>query len=146
MNEHVLRFAIGTLLLSTSAALGITEGQVDTFEIGGDVANWTGGHPTYSPPPAQIADGGPGGAGDGYLQIGVSGFHLGMNNESQWTGNYFANNVSSIEMDVSRIAGPSDVSLRILLFGPGGTWASTGLAPTLTRPSWQHLRFSLNSA
>ena len=147
MRYHIVVFVIGSLLLSTSAALGISQGQVDTFEIGGDVANWTGGNPIYSPPPAQFADGGPGGLGDGYLQIEVAGFHLGMNNEAaQWSGDYFANNVSSIEMDVNRIAGPSDVSLRLVLFGPGGTWASTNLAPTLTGPSWQHLSFSLNNA
>ena len=147
MKYHIALFIVGSLLLSTSAAFGITNGQVDTFEIGGDVANWAGGNPIYSPPPAQVADGGPTGSGDGYLEISVSGFHLGMNNEAgQWSGDYFANNVSSIEMDVARIAGPSDVSLRILLFGPGGTWASTALAPTMTAPGWQHLSFTLDNA
>ena len=147
MKSHIAVVVIGSLLLSTSAALGITNGQVDTFEIGGDVANWTGGNPTYSPPPAQVADGGPTGVGDGYLQIEVSGFHLGTNNEAgQWSGNYFANNISSIEMDVARIAGPSDVSLRVVLFGPGGTWASTALAPTMSGPGWQHLSFTLDNA
>jgi hypothetical protein len=147
MKNHIAVLVVGSLLLSTSAALGITNGQVDAFEVGGDVANWTGGNPIYSPPPAQVADGGPTGVGDGYLQIGVSGFHLGTNNEAgQWSGNYFASNVSSIEMDVARIAGPSDVSLRVLLFGPGGTWASTALAPTMTGPGWQHLSFTLDNA
>lgn len=146
MKSHIVVLVVGSLLLSTSAALGISQGQIDTFEIGGDPANWGGGKAPFSSPPAQVADGGPTGLGDGYLEVGVDGFHLGTNNESQWTGDYFANNVSSIEMDVARIAGPSDVSLRVLLFGPGGTWASTALAPTMTGPGWQHLSFTLDNA
>ena len=59
---------------------------------------------------------------------------------------YLSAGVTSIELDANRIAGPSDVSLRLLLFGPGGTWASTNLAPTLTGPGWQHLSFGLSAA
>ena len=138
---------VGSLLLGTSTAQGITAGQVDDFEIGGDTANWTGGKPGFSPAPSQVPDGGPGGLGDGYLQISVAGFHLGTRNlAGQWAGDYLAAGVTAIEMDVNRIAGPSNVSLRILLFGPGGTWASTNLAPTLTGPGWQHLSFGLSAA
>ena len=147
MRNHIVLFVVGSLLLGTSMAQGITLGQVDDFEIAGDAANWAGGKPPFSPPPSQVPDGGPGGLGDGYLQISTAGFHLGTNNNAgQWAGDYLAAGVTSIEMDVNRIAGPSDVSLRILLFGLGGTWASTNLAPTLTGPGWQHLSFALSAA
>ena len=138
---------VGSLLLGTSMAQGITVGQVDDFEIGGDTAFWEGGKPGFSPPPSQIPDGGLGGVGDGYLQISVSGYHLGTHNDlGQWVGDYLSAGVTSIELDANRTAGPSDVSLRFLLFGPGGTWASTNLAPTLAGPGWQHLSFGLSAA
>ena len=127
------------LLLTVSLAAGVTSGQMDEFEINADSLGWVGGKPGYSPPPSQVPDGGPNGAGDGYLQISVSGFHLGTYNPVQWSGDYLA-------AGINRIAGPSDVSLRILLFGPGGTWASTNLAPTLTDTGWQHIVFSLKAA
>jgi hypothetical protein len=147
MRTHFVFFVIGSLLLSASIAQGVTLGQVDDFEIVGDAANWAGGKVPFSPPPSQFVDGGPGGLGDGYLQISTAGFHLGTNNNAgQWAGDYLTAGVTSIEMDVNRLAGPSDVSLRILVFGPGGTWASTNLAPTLTGPGWQHLTFYLNPA
>ncbi|HDY65896.1 MAG TPA: PEP-CTERM sorting domain-containing protein [Phycisphaerae bacterium] len=147
MKAYIVLLVAGSLLLVTSAAQGVTADQVDDFEIGGDTANWTGGNPIFSPAPSQVPDGGPGGLGDGYLQIGVSGFHLGIRNiAGQWAGDYLAAGITAVEMDVNRIAGPSDVSLRILLFGPGGTWASTDLAPTLTGPGWQHLSFGLSAA
>ena len=147
MKDYIVLLIIGSLLQVTSLAWGITAGQVDDFEIGGDTASWEGGHPAYSPAPSQIPDGGPGGLGDGYLEISVNGFHLGTHNDlGQWVGDYLSAGVTAIELDANRTAGSSDVSLRILLFGPGGTWASTNLAPTLTGPGWQHLSFGLSAA
>jgi hypothetical protein len=147
MRAHAVLIFVGSLLLSASMAQGIGAGQLDDFQIGGNVANWGGGNPILSPLPSQIPNGGPVGLGDGYLQISVEDFHLGTTNTAaQWAGDYLAAGVTAIDMDANRIAGLSDVSLRILLFGPGGTWASTNLAPTLTAPGWQHLSFSLSAA
>lgn len=135
---------IAIVLHSGTTVNAITSNQFDDFQISADSANWTGGNPIYSPPPTQIADGGPNGASDGYLKISVDGFHLGTYNQSQWAGDYITAGVTDIEMDVNLLDGPNSVSLRILLFGIGGTWASTILAPELTAPGWQHVSFGLS--
>ena len=145
--KNTILFLVCAFLLPASLTEAVTGGQIDEFEIDANSLNWVGGkQPAFSPEPNQVPDGGPNGVGDGYLQISVSGYHLGTYNTEQWSGDYITAGINGIAMDVNRTAGPSDVSLRILLFGPGGTWASTNLAPTLTGSGWQHIVFSLKAA
>src|SRR5690242_7951348 len=80
-------------------ARAITAGQVDTF-TDGTTAGWAGGDVLQV-----ITGGGPGGAGDNYLQFtsnGISGAgsKLATNNSIQWNGNYAAAGVSSISIDM----------------------------------------------
>ncbi len=145
MKTHIMPILSLFLLCLSSSALAILPDQIDDFQTDGNIANWTGGN-QVPPAPAHVANGGPGGLGDGFLQIGVSGFHLGTYNTAQWAGDYIAAGVTSIELDVNRIAGPDDISLRILLFGPGGTWASANLVPVLPTGNWQHISFGLDAA
>ncbi len=72
---------------------GLTPGQIDDFEDG-TVANWAegGGSPN---PPTNVADGGPTGAGDAYLEnissgSGGPGGRLAMFNRTQWSCDYNA--------------------------------------------------------
>ena len=146
MKVFIATVVIVAILLTATHTQAVADGQIDEFEIDYDSLGWEGGKLDYSPEPNQMPDGGPNGLGDGYLQISVAGYHLGCFNSLQWSGDYLAAGINAIGMDVNRIAGPSDVSLRILLFGAGGTWASTSLAPTLTEPGWQHIVFSLREA
>lgn len=99
-------------------------GQTDTFS-GGTTEGWF--VPGPSPvAPSQEPDGGPGGAGDGYLKLQATGAagpgsNLSVLNETQWAGNYTAAGIGWIQMDV-RNFGPSDVYLRLLFEdfdGPG---------------------------
>ena len=119
----------------------ITAGQLDDFQ-GGATMGWTGG---YTVKPRHVAANGADGPADGFLEITTSNFHLGASNAVQWMGDYLAAGVQGIEAEFNP-TGPDDVALRVLLFGPGGTYASTNLAPLTTDDGWQRVRFSLDTA
>ena len=153
LREAVLS-AAATMVLTATAAASPIIGQIDTFEDGG-VAGWSVGgvHPA---PPANVADGGPGGAGDNYLQLTSlggqgPGSRLSAFNMAQWAGDYLAAGVTGITMDV-RNDGPEEVVLRLLLAGPFGQFGpenavvtedSATLAPG---SGWVRVRFSLLAA
>jgi hypothetical protein len=107
-------------------ALALPVGSVDTFE-GSTTEGWlinvlgVGGN---VPQPVVVPTGGPGGAGDGYLQLTADGGNgpggkLVALNLNQWAGDY--GNVSGIRMDV-RNFGATDLALRLLFeeLGPMG--------------------------
>jgi hypothetical protein len=160
--------AIAFALLHDPAQAAPVIGQVDTFE-GGTTSGWFaglgpgGGVPPV--PPQVVADGGPGGAGDAYLQIIASGgtgpgSRLAVLNGAQWAGDYAAAGVSAIEMDLRNL-GAADLVVRLLLENPipgpptdeavtvtgaelpaGGSWvrmvfplSATSLAPTIGDPT-----------
>ena len=125
----------------------------DTFEDGTTMGWFV---PGVSPfPPVNIADGGPAGAGDAYLELtatgdsGLPGGRLSVLNDSQWTGNYAG--LTAITMDVNNF-GPSDVVLRLLLEHFPMPGPPTDLAVTLadvTVPAgsgWTSVTFDLTAA
>jgi hypothetical protein len=137
--------------LTATAFSSPTIGQIDTFEDGGLAAWGVGpGHPT---PPANVADGGPGGAGDNYLRLTSiggqgAGSRLSAFSMAQWAGDYLAAGVTSIEMDL-RNDGPEDVVIRLLLAGPFGPFGPENAVVTLDSVAlaagsdWVHASFSL---
>lgn len=128
--------ATGLGLLSTPADL-LT--QTDTFDSG--TMNWDSGAN-----PVHVATGGAGDNG-GFLQVSrpVSApFHVAAFNKNQWTGNYLAAGITAIEMDLNHIAGPDALNVRLMIWGAGGTWASTSLTPIST--GWNRYSFGLTSA
>lgn len=138
----VVLIAIIILLPAMAISAPVTS-WIDTFESG-TVEGWEGSG-GGTPPPAAIVSGGPAGAGDGYLEISTVLFHLAVNSaQSAWTGNYLAARVDSIEMDLNHIApGADSVAMRIIIFGPGGTYASKNVTPIAT-DTWQRYTFSLS--
>jgi hypothetical protein len=120
-------------------------GQVDDFEDG-STAFWSGGSN-----PTNIADGGPMGSGDNYLQItpNVGNQHLATFNALQWAGNFSAAGVKVIRMQV-RNFGPSDVRLRLVLFDSTLTtrWVTKDAsAPWIAANSgWRTLQFVLQES
>jgi hypothetical protein len=138
-------FAIVLPLLIASQATAVTYDQVDDFQDPNDAtAGWRGGQRAR---PRRVADGGPGGAGDAYLRIGTFSYHLGTRNMDQWTGNYLAAGIDAIEMDLKHInPGTDAVEIRILLFGPGGAFASANLTDPISTDAWQRYRFGLTAA
>jgi hypothetical protein len=89
-------------------ASGATVGQIDTFQDGttdGWFAGGLGLGLVPPIPPQVIANGGPKGAGDQYLQItGIGGDGAGSRivaiNLAQWAGNYLTPGLTGIAMDL----------------------------------------------
>lgn len=135
------------IVISAPEALGsLVVGHVDDFEDN-STQGWSSeaGHEI-------INDGGPGGVDDAYLQIirptpsAPYPFHLGTKNTTTWMGNYLSAGIQAIAMDVKTISitsGPTHLSLRIVLFGPGGAFSSKEPVTVITDGDWQHIEFGL---
>jgi len=115
------------LLLGFSPGLawGLSIGQQDTFQDG-TTNGWSVSlldmfNPT---PPANVATGGPGGAGDSFLLITAvagsgPGNLLSAINIRQWTGDFIVAGITGIRMDLNNL-GSGDLSLRLLLSDAAG--------------------------
>ncbi len=145
----MLRSAVASfLLLAVSSARAITLGQVDNFQ-GGTLAGWGNGGVGGAPPVLNVADGGPAGAGDRFLQIisdgGGAGGRLTAFNRTQWLGNYLAAGVTAIEVDLQNL-GPTSLSIRLAFKGSlsmGAPAYLTTAAVLAPGSGWQHFTFSL---
>lgn len=131
---------------------------LDDFEDG-TTENWfAGGGPLGAVPPfppSNIANGGPLGAGDNYLQIVSSGgagagSRLVAMNASQWALDYLAGGVLQIEMDVINL-GTTDLALRLLfedpIAGPPSNMAiSKDPIAVPSGSGWIHIVFPITPA
>jgi hypothetical protein len=90
--------------------------NLDDFEDGSTNGWFVGGpHPF---PPATISTGGPEDVDDSYLRLTAlgqqgPGGRLAVSSGPQWAGNYLAENITQIRMDVINF-GPADLHLRLL--------------------------------
>jgi hypothetical protein len=124
---------------------------VDTFQ-NGLTAGWSEGAASLNPPTV-VSDGGPGGAGDAYLQNISSGFGSGGGrmvefNQDQWTGDYAAAHVTRISMDLANL-GSTPLAIRVSIQGQatGTRFASTDAFPLPPDGgSWHHATFLLTPA
>lgn len=114
--------------------------------------------PGASPlPPTNVATGGPGGAGDAFLQLqadaqlGLAGSRLSVLNETQWTGDFRAAGISAITMDVNNF-GAEDLVLRLLFEDFDAPGPPANLAMTLADivvpagSGWMSVVFDLSPA
>jgi hypothetical protein len=135
-------------LLIASQATAVTYDQVDDFQDPDDgKAGWRGGVGFTTQ--QRRATGGPDGDGDAYLRVTTRRYHLATKNTDQWAGNYLAAGIGAIEMDLKYIIpGPraDAVEIRILLFGPGGAFASANLTDPISTDAWERYRFGLTAA
>ncbi|MEM8679432.1 MAG: hypothetical protein AAGF97_08775 [Planctomycetota bacterium] len=148
-------FASTLPLLLTTAAWGVSIGQLDDFQDG-TTQGWEvavgpqGGMPPF--PPANAA-GGAGGAGDLFLQLTSTGGpgaggRMVVINGAQWTGNYLAAGVTGISMDVANLGGlPLDLRMRFEHFaGPGpptGDYISSQAVTVGPQSGWQSVFFPI---
>lgn len=131
---------------STARADSIVLGQVDTFE-GGTTQGWSAGSP--HPVPPFVTTGGPGGAGDHYLQVTSIGTpgpggRLTVFNMSQWQGNYIAAGVNLIVMDVNNL-GQTDLSLRLLFENNSNAAVSTNAIFLPAGSGWTRVTFMIGA-
>jgi hypothetical protein len=108
-----------------NAAAALAVGQIDTFE-GLTTDDWIAGLLGSVPPvpPQTIADGGPNGTGDAFLQITAvggagPGSRLVAINPAQWAGDYLTAGVTVIKMDLRNL-GATDLTIRLLFEDPMG--------------------------
>src|SRR4051812_39247395 len=115
-----LMIVAATLSLSQVAS-GAVIGQIDTFQNGttdGWFAGGLGMGSVPAIPPQVVANGGPQGTGDRYLQVtGIGGNGPGSKiaaiNMTQWAGNYLSPGISGIAMDLKNF-GSTDLTIRLL--------------------------------
>ena len=106
------------LFLQSPHAHAITAGQIDDFQDG-TTQNWLGIPPTNAP------DSGPNGMGDHALSATSSGGGgpgsrlVTFNNSSAWTGDWTANGVTRIQLDVFN-PNAFELTIRLAIAGPGG--------------------------
>ena len=153
MNIRValLSLFLAVVIAATSAS-AISLGQLDDFEDA-TLKNWSNGGVAGVPAPTNVNSGGPGGAGDNYLQIasaggGGAGSRLTIFNHAQWLGNYIAAGVTAIEVDL-RNSGPTQLSIRLAFkssLSMGGPAYLTQAAILPSGSGWQHFTFSLAPA
>lgn len=140
-------------LAITSNASAVTLGQADTFETE-TTESWEGGERPGITMSSNTATGGPTGAGDAYLQVTTTAFRVVTRNEAQWTGDYLAAGINAIELDLNAFAytavpsvhvptPPTDLQLRLILWGPGGMFTSSDIASPTAGSGWQHVSFSV---
>jgi hypothetical protein len=142
--------ALGTLAMATALpAWAVDPVQVDDFEDG-TTMGWEEGAPSPNPP-VNVANGGPGGAGDAYLENTSSGgtgagSRMVMFNNAQWTGDYVAAGVSSLQAHLNNL-GATDLPMRVAIEGAGGgRFASIDPIVLPAGSGWQHVVFELTDA
>ena len=118
-------------------------GQIDTFDS--DTQNWQRG--------AHVPDGGPTGAGDGYLELTADGFSSSRAivtfNQAQWSGDYTAEGVAAIRLSLNNL-GDTPLDVRLVVGDGtrpnfGGSWYTTTAAVSLAPGSgWTDAVFSLD--
>ena len=147
MKSSLLRLALCGLLMGPAAARAVVCGQVDDFE-NSTTMGWTEGFSTPNPP-TNVAEGGPMGVGDNYLQnISSGGFGAGsrmvMFNTAQWSGDYLAAGVTRIEADMANL-GATPLSMRIAIEGSLTRYGSTVAVALPADGSWHSVTFNLTA-
>jgi hypothetical protein len=137
-----LRLALA-VIVCPAAAFALTLGQTDTFQDGSSQGWQTGAGSIPN-----IATGGPGGAGDRYIQYSSTGTggansRLIIFNSAQWLGDYIGAGITRVEMDLNNFSAPA-LSIRLAFFlDPGTGYVSTTPFALAGSSGWQHAGFDL---
>jgi|GEM_PF-1644898 hypothetical protein len=142
---------IVAMLLTPTLTFGVTPGQTDTFQDG-TTDFWTDGN--LGDNVAVIADGGPAGISDAFLQVSSGAFggseRLITFNDTQWIGDFAAAGVTAVEMDLKNF-GSNDLPVRIAIRSAAGNSATPGYSSTTpfslsADGAWHHAVFLLNDS
>lgn len=136
-----------TALIACSTSAGLLN-QVDTFDSG--LENWAGLGGVSGGVITNMATGGPDGAGDAYLQLErgtAPEFHIATFNTNQWAGDYVAEGITALRMDLNHIAGTDPLRIRIMIWGNGGVWGSAETTPLpAAGGGWSAYAFGLTAS
>ncbi|MBT9500254.1 MAG: PQQ-dependent sugar dehydrogenase [Burkholderiaceae bacterium] len=142
MIARALPFLLASLLCCGPAS-AVTLGMTDTFQDG-STEGWSSGAANPNPPFVAVS-GGPGGAGDMFLQLAATGNpgaggKLVAFSGAQWAGDYLAGGVTAIAMDLNNM-GATDLSLRLWVAAPD----VMSEQPVLLKAGsgWTHVLFQL---
>lgn len=130
-----------------ASANAVNLGQTDDFQDG-TTQGWTNGG-AGAPAVTNVTSGGPAGAGDNFIQItsigggNIPGGRLTAFNRAQWLGNYIANGMTAIEMDL-RNTGSVTLSIRLAFRSSGTSGYLSAPVILAAGDGWQHVVFSLN--
>ena len=136
-------FTLVAALAATLQVHAVTVGQLDDFQDGSS-DNWRTGSIFIN----NIANGGPAGAGDRYIQYSSAGgfgtdSRMVILNDSQWLGTYSAG-VTGIAMDLNNL-GAQSLSIRLAFFVDSSDgYVSTTPFSLAAGSGWQHAKFNLN--
>jgi hypothetical protein len=128
-----------------TSIFAIEPNQWDNFQ-NGTTQGWGSGIQNPNPPVVNL-NGGPGGAGDAYLYVisngGVgAGGKLVTYNIDQWGGDYITAGVAIVSMHMNNFSS-QDLSMRIVVQGPGGSFWSANPVMVPAQSGWQVAQFSL---
>ncbi|MEL6811960.1 MAG: T9SS type A sorting domain-containing protein [Bacteroidota bacterium] len=148
MKKHIL-LSIALLSFVFSYAQ-IQAGLTNDFEDG-TTQGWSngGGSPN---PPVNIPDGGPGGAGDNFLEevssgaAGPGGKMVIFNENAEWLGNYVAAGILGIDFSIKN-GGSEDLFIRIgIEGGPDGSEMVTTnfISVPVSQSDWTGIGFSMD--
>lgn len=148
LHRSLTILSVAAYVLCSQTANGITFGELDDFQTG-TTESWTNGAPIADP--VNIANGGPLGAGDRFMQIvsdgSGAGGRLTVFNRNQWIGNYNTAAVTQIEMDLKNLgATPLEIRLSFKTNISGGSsgYVSTTAFSISNDGSWHHAIFDLS--
>ena len=145
-----LLFSALALFINFSFAQ-ISVGQSSDFQSG--TQGWEHGQVNANSP-FVVANNGPAGAGDAFLRTTNSGApsgpgskHAFINSQPEWTGDYTAAGVVSINFDVQN-TGTKDLSLRIgLQSNNNSRWAVTSVPVVISAgTAWTNVSFNIDEA
>jgi len=136
------------LLLQSGTAWAISVGQIDDFEVGTRQEWQMGFSGATSSNMTNIANGGPAGAGDNFLQVVadgtlVAGGRLTFFNTLQWSGDYLGAGITAITLDLNNISSSQPLNLRLGFNGSGGLFTTTASVSLASDSGWTQASFSL---
>jgi hypothetical protein len=137
-------------VICAAPAYAIVGGQIDNFEDG-TLQNWQAGGFSNPNGPVNVATGGPAGLNDNFMRLtsngGSAGGKLVVFNSNQWSGNYNAANVGSLQLQVNNL-GNTNLVLRLILEN-AVAGQSLGTLTGVSVPAgsgWMNVSFPLNAA
>lgn len=145
MFSRLLPLVVGMLaLFFLKASAAITPGLLSDFEDG-TTQSWSG-----NSNPTNIANGGPLGAGDNFLQIGGGNRFATFNLTGSYSG-IVDSSVTGFQVDMMRPFGEGAIEMRLVMFGPGAgnaadRWTSSTAFTVPDDGNWATYTFSLAEA